>query len=108
MIIFGERNHDLNYLKGSNTHDQIKEWLDADSLKEHIEEECSKMASFYYYAGVLQCFTDKQSLVYVKELKYEDKIIPVEAKADIHTRAKSYRQYCKKYSQRHHCAQRTA
>ena len=68
-------NHDLNYLKGSNTHDQIKEWLDADSLKEHIEEECSKMASFYYYAGVLQCFTDKQSLVYVKELKYEDKII---------------------------------
>lgn len=27
----------------------------------------------------------------------EDKIIPVEAKADIHTRAKSYREYCKKY-----------
>lgn len=30
--------------------------------------------------------------------EYEDKIIPVEAKADIHTRAKSYREYCKKYS----------
>ena len=29
--------------------------------------------------------------------EYEDKIIPVEAKAEIHTRAKSYRQYCKKY-----------
>ena len=29
--------------------------------------------------------------------EYEDKIIPVEAKAQIHTRAKSYRQYCKKY-----------
>lgn len=27
----------------------------------------------------------------------EDRIIPVEAKADIHTRAKSYRQFCKKY-----------
>ena len=27
----------------------------------------------------------------------EDKIIPVESKADIHTRAKSYREYCKKY-----------
>ncbi|MBO5259335.1 MAG: ATP-binding protein [Agathobacter sp.] len=30
--------------------------------------------------------------------EYEDKIIPVEAKAEIHTRAKSYSQYCKKYS----------
>ncbi len=30
--------------------------------------------------------------------EYEDKIIPVEAKAYIHTRAKSYRQYCKKYN----------
>lgn len=29
--------------------------------------------------------------------EYEDRIIPVEAKADIHTRAKSYRQFCKKY-----------
>ena len=29
--------------------------------------------------------------------EYEDAIIPVEAKAEIHTRAKSYRQYCKKY-----------
>lgn len=30
--------------------------------------------------------------------EYEDEIIPVEAKAEIHTRAKSYRQYCKKYT----------
>ena len=30
-------------------------------------------------------------------LEYKDEIIPVEAKAEIHTRAKSYRQYCKKY-----------
>lgn len=30
--------------------------------------------------------------------EYEDKIIPVEAKAEIHTRAKSYRQYCKKFN----------
>lgn len=30
--------------------------------------------------------------------EYEDRIIPVEAKAEIHTRAKSYRQYCKKYA----------
>lgn len=30
--------------------------------------------------------------------EYEDLIVPVEAKAEIHTRAKSYRQYCKKYS----------
>ncbi len=29
--------------------------------------------------------------------EYEDAIIPVEAKAEVHTRAKSYRQYCKKY-----------
>ena len=29
--------------------------------------------------------------------EYEDKIIPVEVKAQLHTRAKSYRQYCKKY-----------
>ncbi len=29
--------------------------------------------------------------------EYEDKIIPVEAKAKLHTRAKSFRQYCKKY-----------
>lgn len=29
--------------------------------------------------------------------EYEDMVIPVEAKAEIHTRAKSYRQYCKKY-----------
>lgn len=28
---------------------------------------------------------------------YEDAIIPVEAKAEIHTRAKSYKQFCKKY-----------
>ena len=28
----------------------------------------------------------------------DDRIIPVEAKAEIHTRAKSYRQYCKKYA----------
>lgn len=32
--------------------------------------------------------------------EYEDQIIPVEAKAEIHTRAKSYSQYCKKYSPR--------
>lgn len=32
--------------------------------------------------------------------EYEDEIIPVEAKAEIHTRAKSYRQYCKKYNPR--------
>lgn len=32
--------------------------------------------------------------------EYEDEIIPVEAKAEIHTRAKSYRQYCKKYKPR--------
>lgn len=30
--------------------------------------------------------------------EYMDEIIPVEAKAQIQTRAKSYRQYCKKYS----------
>lgn len=30
--------------------------------------------------------------------EYEDRIIPVEAKAEIHTQAKSYRQFCKKYS----------
>lgn len=30
--------------------------------------------------------------------EYEDQIIPVEAKAELHTRAKSYRQYCKKYN----------
>lgn len=29
--------------------------------------------------------------------EHDDRIIPVEAKADIHTRAKSYRQFCKKY-----------
>lgn len=29
--------------------------------------------------------------------EYGDEIIPVEAKAEIHTRAKSFRQYCKKY-----------
>ena len=29
--------------------------------------------------------------------EYEDVIVPVEAKAEIHTRAKSYGQYCKKY-----------
>lgn len=29
--------------------------------------------------------------------EYGDKIIPVEAKAELHTRAKSYRQFCKKY-----------
>lgn len=29
--------------------------------------------------------------------EYEDTIIPVEAKATLHTRAKSFRQYCKKY-----------
>lgn len=32
--------------------------------------------------------------------EYEDEIIPVEAKAEIHTRAKSYAQYCKKYHPR--------
>ena len=30
--------------------------------------------------------------------EYEDKVVPVEAKADIHTRAKSYGLYCKKYT----------
>lgn len=30
--------------------------------------------------------------------EYEDQIIPVEAKAEIHTRAKSFRQFCKKYN----------
>ena len=30
--------------------------------------------------------------------EYEDRIIPVEAKAEINTKAKSYRQYCKKYN----------
>lgn len=30
--------------------------------------------------------------------EYEDHIIPVEAKAEIHTRAKSYLQFCKKYN----------
>lgn len=30
--------------------------------------------------------------------EHEDLIVPVEAKADIHTRAKSYRLYCKKYT----------
>ena len=30
--------------------------------------------------------------------EYEDKIIPVEAKADIHTRAKSYSLFCKRYN----------
>ncbi|MBQ8823586.1 MAG: ATP-binding protein [Lachnospiraceae bacterium] len=29
--------------------------------------------------------------------EYEDKIVPVEAKTEIHTRAKSYTQFCKKY-----------
>lgn len=29
--------------------------------------------------------------------EYEDKIIPVEAKAKLHTRAKSYQQFCRKY-----------
>ena len=28
---------------------------------------------------------------------YADAIIPVEAKAELHTRAKSYQQFCKKY-----------
>ncbi len=29
--------------------------------------------------------------------EYEDTIIPVEAKAEVRTRAKSYLQFCKKY-----------
>ncbi len=29
--------------------------------------------------------------------EYDDMVIPVEAKAEIHTKAKSYRQFCKKY-----------
>ena len=32
--------------------------------------------------------------------EYEDRIIPIEAKAEIHTQAKSYRQFCKKYNPR--------
>ncbi len=32
--------------------------------------------------------------------EYEDKIIPVEAKAQLHTRAKSYQEYCKRYRPR--------
>ena len=54
-------NHDLNCFSGSNTHEQIKAWVDSDSLDEHIEDECYKMGGFYYYANVLQCFTDKKS-----------------------------------------------
>lgn len=30
--------------------------------------------------------------------EYADKVVPAEAKAEIHTRAKSYRQFCKKYT----------
>ncbi len=30
--------------------------------------------------------------------EYDDRIIPVEAKAEIHTKAKSYRQFCRKYA----------
>ncbi len=68
-------NHDLNYKLGANTHDQIKEWLDTDTMDDHIEEECNKMSSFYYCAGVLHCFQDKKSLVCVKEIKYGDKSV---------------------------------
>lgn len=32
--------------------------------------------------------------------EYEELVIPVEAKAELHTRAKSYRQFCKKYHPR--------
>ena len=55
-------NHDLNCFSGANTHEQIKSWVDNDSLDEHIEDECSKMGAFYYYANVLQCFTYKKRL----------------------------------------------
>lgn len=68
-------NHDLNCFSGANTHEQIKSWVDNDSLDEHIEDECSKMGAFYYYANVLQCFTDKKRLICVRELQYGDKTI---------------------------------
>ncbi len=65
-------NHDLNYALGSNSHDQIKSWVDDNVLDEHIQEECSKMSSFYDFANELKCFADKNRLVYVKELRYEN------------------------------------
>lgn len=63
-------NHDVNYKIGELSHNQINEWVEKNSLDEHIDEEYSKMSAFYYYAGNLQCFTEKKRLVFVKKLCY--------------------------------------
>lgn len=68
-------NHDINYKAGELSHDQIKELVDKDLLDENIEKECAKMSAFYYYANVLQCFTEKNRLVSVRKLQCGDKSI---------------------------------
>lgn len=70
-------NHDVNYMQGELSHGQIKDLLDNDLLDENIEKECNKMSAFYYWAKVLQCFTEKNRLVSVRTLRYGDKSIRV-------------------------------
>jgi hypothetical protein len=49
--------------------------VDNNSLESHIEDECSKMSLFYHYASVLHCFSEKNRLVSVKEIKYGSQAI---------------------------------
>ena len=70
-------NHDVNYKIGSYSRDEIKELLEKDELDNNLETECAKMSGFYYYANVLQCFTEKNRLVSVKKIKVGESVIRI-------------------------------
>ena len=55
---------------------------------------CHNSVTYEDVVGGITAGTESDKIVF----EYKDKIIPVEAKADIHTRAKSYSLFCKRYN----------
>lgn len=71
-IVIVPGNHDVDYTKGSMKHDEIQKMYAEGEQDKYIFDEIKKMDAFYNHANGLNCFSDKKSLVSVKEFSFSD------------------------------------
>ncbi len=65
-------NHDVDYSKGMMQHSEMQEIFKQGMQDTHIASEIKKMNAFYNHAKGLNCFSDKTSLICIKEFSFGD------------------------------------
>ena len=68
-------NHDVDYDKGELKHQDLEEIFREKRQDSSLKDEFKKMNAFYNHANGMHCFSDKNSLVFVKRISVLGKTI---------------------------------